>query len=54
MNAIAQHVNADIWSYALPGREGLFMVAKEMKQFFENNLRAINVEYKIESSNIKE
>ena len=54
VHSIAQHLNADVWSYALPGREGLIMVAKEMKEIFENGLRAINVEYKIDSSNIKE
>lgn len=54
VQSIAQYINADVWSYALPGREGLIMVAKEFKETFENALRIINVEYKIDSSNIKE
>ncbi|XP_050355256.1 carboxypeptidase B-like [Nymphalis io] len=54
LNAIVQDMNVDLWSYAIPGREGLILVAKNMKPLFENALNKIGVEYKIDTENIKE
>ncbi|XP_047538952.1 carboxypeptidase B-like [Vanessa atalanta] len=54
LNAIVEEMNLDLWSYAIPGREGLILVAKNMKPLFENAVNKIGVEYKIVTENIKE
>ncbi|CAH2088363.1 unnamed protein product [Euphydryas editha] len=54
VNAIIDDMNLDRWSFAVPGQDGLVLVAEGMKPLFENALNDIGVEYKIETENIKE
>ncbi|CAH0718911.1 unnamed protein product, partial [Brenthis ino] len=54
LNAILENLNLDIWSHAVPGSDGFILVAKDLKETFENKLRSIGVEYKIDTANIKE
>nr|XP_034836346.1 carboxypeptidase B-like [Maniola hyperantus] len=51
---IVERYNLDIWSYASLEREGLILVAPELKQVFEDEISAIGVTYRIDTDNIKE
>ena len=50
---IVENLNLDIWSQAIPGRNGIILVAKHLKETFEKILKINDVEYNIISSNIK-
>ncbi|XP_045453546.1 carboxypeptidase B-like [Melitaea cinxia] len=54
VNDIIDDMNLDRWSFAIPGQDGLVLVAEGMKPLFENALNDIGIEYKIETANIKE
>lgn len=54
VNDIIDDMNLDRWSFAIPGQDGLVLVAEGMKPLFENALNDIGVEYKIDTANIKE
>ncbi|KAJ8728565.1 hypothetical protein PYW07_006261 [Mythimna separata] len=54
VNHLSSSLDLDVWSHALPGRDGQVLVPKETKVLFENELKAAGVEFTIETDNIKE
>lgn len=54
VNDVEHKFNLDIWAHAVPGRPGTVLVDADKKVQFENELRSIGVEFKVETENVQE
>lgn len=54
IQSMVENFNLDTWSQAVPGRDGLILVAKHLKETFEDALKSHEVDYNIVSSNIRQ
>lgn len=54
VNNVGTKLGLDIWAHAIPGRPGTVLVEPEKKELFENALKSIGVEYKVETENVQE
>ena len=54
VNHLSHSLDLDVWSHALPGRDGQVLVPKDKKMLFQNELEAAGVDFKVETDNIKE
>ncbi|XP_030023351.2 carboxypeptidase B [Manduca sexta] len=53
-NHLQYQMEADVWSYAVPGRPGMVMVSRDKRMELEEVLTAQDIEFEVKTENIRE